>query len=63
MGAVTPRDRVWKAVRHEETDIVPFHIFYTVPARIQLEAHFGTKDLERVLGNHIAKQRVRLPDV
>jgi len=63
MGALTPRERVWLAIQHEETDFVPFHIFYTVPARVQLVAHFGTEDLERVLENHIAKQRIRLPDV
>jgi len=59
MSTVTPRERVWQAIRHQEPDRVPWHVGCTVPARRKLEAHFGRTDLDDVLGNHLAKYRAR----
>ena len=57
---VTPRDRVWHAIRHEQPDAVPYQINTTIPARAKLEAHFGTKQLDDLLGNHISRYKSRL---
>jgi uroporphyrinogen decarboxylase len=59
---ITPRERVWQAIRHQQPDRVPYHITYTAPARQKLEEHFGAQDLETALGNHMAKYRARPPD-
>jgi uroporphyrinogen decarboxylase len=60
MSSITPRERVWQAIRHEQTDIVPYQINATIPARAKLEAHYGTTDLDNLLGNHIARYKSRL---
>ncbi len=57
----SPRERVWQAIRHRQPDRVPYHISYTEPARKKLESYYGSPDLESLLGNHMAKQRIRLP--
>lgn len=62
MSSLTPRARVWQAIRHRQPDRVPYHITYTTPARRRLAAHFGATDLETALGNHMAKYRARPPD-
>jgi uroporphyrinogen decarboxylase len=53
------RNRVWQAIRHEQPDRVPRQFNCTTPAREKLVAHFGTPDLDRILGNHLAKYRAR----
>jgi len=58
----TCRERVWTAIRHQQPDRVPWQFNYTTPAREKLEAHFGTRDLDRLLGNHLAKYRARPAD-
>lgn len=57
---ITPRERVWQAIRHEQPDIVPYQINLTIPARARLEAHYGTTELDDVLGNHIVRYKSRL---
>jgi len=55
---------VWQAIRHQQTDLVPYQINLTIPARAKLEAHFGTRapeQLDAILGNHIVRYRSRLP--
>lgn len=56
---MTPRDRVWSAIRHRTPDRVPYNFTYTLPARRKLETHFGTTNLDAVLGNHLAIYSVR----
>ena len=53
MTAITPRERVWQAIRHQQPDRVPYHFGFTVPARRKAEAYYGTTDLDRLLGNHL----------
>jgi uroporphyrinogen decarboxylase len=60
--ATTPRQRVWQAIRHQQPDCVPWFVGCTVPARLKLEAHYGTTDLDDVLGNHLARYKPRPPD-
>jgi uroporphyrinogen decarboxylase len=62
MTPITPRQRVWQAIRHEQPDRVPWQFGYTVPARQKLEKHFGTTDLDAVLGNHLVAYRPRAAD-
>ena len=58
---ITPRERVWQAIRHCETDRVPYQFGYTVPARLKLEAYYGAGDLDARFGNHMVKYRARHP--
>ena len=50
---MTKRERVLKALRFEDTDIVPYHISLTGPARQKFIEHVGEGDLEEILGNHL----------
>jgi len=61
MTKISPRERVWQAIRHQQPDRVPWNFPYTVPTRIKLENYYGTKDLNTALDQHIVKFRVRLP--
>jgi uroporphyrinogen decarboxylase len=54
---VTPRERVLTAIRHEQPDRVPWHFTFTVPARKKAESHYGTSQLDELLGNHLAAFR------
>ena len=56
---ITPRDRVLKAIRHEEPDRVPYHLSYTLPCRKKLEARLGTADLDTAVGTHLATYSTR----
>lgn len=53
----TPRERVLKAIRHEQPDRVPWHFTFTLPARRKAESHYGTTALDSLLGNHLAAYR------
>lgn len=61
MTTITPRERVWTAIRHQVPDRVPWHVGYTVPMQRKLEAYFGTTNLDDALGNHMARYRARPP--
>lgn len=60
---MTRKERVELAITHQEPDRVPHQINLTIPAREMLEQHFGTKDLDAVLENHIATTNAELPMV
>ena len=51
---MTPRERVQSALRHEETDIVPYFFDFTPPARAKLARRLGRSDVEDAIGNHLA---------
>jgi uroporphyrinogen decarboxylase len=59
MAEITPRERVWQSIRHKQTDRVPWHFPCTIPTRIKLENHYGTKDLASVLDQNIVKFSAR----
>jgi uroporphyrinogen decarboxylase len=59
-AAITTRERVWQAIRHQQPDCVPYQINTTLPARAKLEAYFGTNQLDDLLGNHIVRFKSRL---
>ncbi|OGF98886.1 MAG: hypothetical protein A3F83_15250 [Candidatus Glassbacteria bacterium RIFCSPLOWO2_12_FULL_58_11] len=52
---MTRRDRVLKALSHQQPDICPWHISFTIPAREKLSRHLGTTELDAAAGNHFAK--------
>ena len=51
---MTPKEVVHSALRHEETECVPYHIDVTPPVRGELESHYGTDDLAGAMGEHVA---------
>ncbi len=62
MTEPSARERVLAAVQHRQPDRVPYQISCTAPARRALEAHYGTSDLDDLLGNHLARYKARPPD-
>lgn len=62
MRTITPRERVYRALDHCQTDRVPYHLSYTALARQKLEAYYGTCELDDVIGNHIVKYKPRCDD-
>ena len=61
MTELTPRERVWQSIRHQQTDKIPWHYGCTTPTRLKLEQYYGTSDLDNALNQHIVKYRTRLP--
>ena len=53
--SMTPRERVLKALAHEEPDICPWHINFTIPAREKITRCLATDNLDRAIGNNLAK--------
>lgn len=54
---MTPRERVIKALNHEETDIVPYHLDLTGEVYKRLVTHFNDKDFFEKTGSHLACER------
>jgi uroporphyrinogen decarboxylase len=50
---MTKRDVVRTAISGEKPPYVPWHFGFTIEAREKLVAHYGTDDLDTVLGNHL----------
>jgi len=51
---MTPRQRVIEAVRHRDTDIVPYHLDFTFEAHRKAATYYGDEQFERRIGNHLA---------
>ena len=51
--AMTNKERTKLAISHRETDIVPYLIDFTPPARALLVRHYGCDDVEAAIGNHV----------
>ena len=45
---------VGKAIRHEETEYIPYHVDVTPPVRRELQAHYQTTDLASAMGEDLA---------
>jgi uroporphyrinogen decarboxylase len=56
---MTPRERVQKALRHEEPDRVPHYLGFTLPARRKFEEFCGTQDIEDRAENALAVYSTR----
>ncbi|MBM4042431.1 MAG: hypothetical protein FJ290_28395 [Planctomycetes bacterium] len=59
---MTRRERVAAALAHEQPDAVPYHITFTIPICQKVEQHFGTGDLDGLLGNHLACVNALTPE-
>lgn len=51
---MNPKERIRKAISFEETDIVPYHFDFTVPAYEKLAAYYKDRDFIKKIGNHLA---------
>lgn len=51
---MTARERVHQAVQFQSTDIVPFQVEFTIPARRRFAQFVGDPDFEEKIGNHLA---------
>lgn len=51
---MTPRDRVYEALRFRETDIVPYEVGFTWGAYQKLAEYYGDPDFIGKIGNHLA---------
>ena len=56
---MTLRQRVIAAIDFNEPDVCPWQIYLTEPAHDKLAEHYGTADVEPMLGNHIARVSIR----
>ena len=63
MSDITPRERVWQSLLHQQPDRVPWYFGCTLATRKKLEDYYATSDLDVVLDQHIVRYRARLPDV
>jgi len=59
---MTRRDRVAMALAHEQPDVVPYHITFTIPVLEKVREHYGTGDVDRLIGNHLACVLALPPD-
>jgi uroporphyrinogen decarboxylase len=59
--SITPRQRVWQTIQHQQPDRVPWHFGLTTQARTKIENHYGSNELDIILDQHIVKYRSRLP--
>jgi uroporphyrinogen decarboxylase len=50
---MTRREVVRQALEHQAPPYVPWHFGFTEEARDRLVGHYGSADLDRVLGNHL----------
>ena len=53
MTTITPRERVWKAIRHQQPDYTPYQIGLTKQAAERLTAHTGDPHYIEKIGNHL----------
>ena len=49
---MTKRERVIAALRHEESDIIPYNITFTQPMADKMAAHLNDADFQEKLNNH-----------
>jgi uroporphyrinogen decarboxylase len=61
MIELTPRERVWQSIQHQQPDKTPWHLGFTPTTRLKLEQYYGTTDLDTTLNQHIVKFRARMP--
>jgi len=53
MVALEKKERTRLAILHRETEIIPYHIWYTPPVERFLQRHYGTEDVDEAIGNHL----------
>lgn len=48
------KNRIETALKHKNTDIVPYSISFTIPAESKLAKHYYDKNIVQKIGNHLA---------
>ena len=56
---MTPRERVYRAIAFQQTDIVPYHVTFTQGAREKAVHFYGDPNFEDAIGNHLAVLSIR----
>jgi len=59
---MTRRERVTMALDHQQPDIVPYHITFTIPILEKVRDHYGVGDIDELIGNHLAILPALAPD-
>lgn len=59
---MTCKERVGNALRHVESDIVPYELGFTFGAREKLVTYYGEEDLQSRFTNHLATLQAAPPD-
>jgi len=59
---MTRRERVAMALAHQQPEVVPYHITFTIPIEAQVREHYGVEDVDALIGNHLACTSARPPD-
>jgi len=59
---MTHKERVIKALNHEQPDLCPWAIGFTIPAAAKMADHYGDEHFEATIGNHVAMGDPRPPD-
>ena len=57
---MTPKERVRRILKHEDADIVPYHLSFTIPSAQKLAEHLGENFLDEI-GNHCAIMEAQPP--
>ncbi|MCX5641853.1 MAG: hypothetical protein NTY10_01215 [Candidatus Omnitrophica bacterium] len=52
---MTKRERVVQALKHQEPDITPYHVEFTVPVREKLVEYYHKEEIDAIIGNHFLK--------
>lgn len=53
---MTKRERVYSAIKHKTTDIIPYHLSFTSHGYQNLATYFNDQDIINKIGNHIHVQ-------
>lgn len=53
MERMREKERVYKALRHEDTDMVPYQISFSTPAHKKMAIHYKDENFVRRIGNHL----------
>jgi uroporphyrinogen decarboxylase len=48
------KERVIHAIRHQQTECVPYHVQFTPDERAKMAAYYGSEAFEDSIGNHLA---------
>lgn len=51
---MTEKERIYKTLGHQDTDLVPWHISFTIPAYKKMASYFEDRDFGERIGNHLA---------
>lgn len=60
---MTKRERVISAIRHNDTDFVPYYIHFTQQEHEKVASYLDDNDFEQKIGNHITMTDCKKPQV